>query len=610
MLYEFGPFVLDSVQHVLARDGEKVPLTPKTYDLLLLLVEQSGKLHTKDELMKALWPDSFVDESNLTQQISTARKALGQKAGEDQYIVTVPSRGYRFAAAVSVKEAVRAAPATRPAAPRWMIGAGVAALATLAAVWVLGRGMLKARPAAPRSLAILPFQSLKADPGSEFLGFSLADAIITRLDYVSSLTVRPSSAVERYRTGGAIDIPKIAAELKVDTLLTGNYLRDGEDLRITSQLVDVRTQGLLWKDEYNLKFDRLLMLQDNVAREIVKGLRLSLSPVEAQNLNPGKPIAPLAYEYYLRGVDLYSREQFPLATEMLRKSIEIDGNYAPAWAHLGRSLTASASFELGGRDQYAKAQEAYEKAMALLPASIEARIYTANLFTDTGRVERAVPLLREALKTNPNHAETHWELGYAYRFGGMLKESEAECERARQLDPGVKLGSSALNAYLYQGRYDDFLRSLPGGTESSLILFYRGFAEYHLNRREEAAKVFDAAFAEHPSMLQARVGKALSHGIRKEPERGLGILRDTEQRIAERGVGDPEALYKVAQAYAQLGDRNSAIRVLRQSIEGGFFPYSYVASDPLLESARGESEFAKVLALARRRHEEFRRTFF
>lgn len=612
--FEFGPFVLDTLQHTLLRGSEPIPLTPKTYDLLLLLVENSGRMITKDELMKALWPDSFVDESNLTQQVSMARKALGQKAGEDQYIVTVPARGYRFAAAVKERSATSAAPgeSVQPVAPlrqpshsmqRLFAIAGVVLIGVLVAAWLLSRGTVRATP---RSLAILPFQNLKGDAGNEFLGFSLADAIITKLDYVSALTVRPSSAIERYRKGD-IDIPRVAADLHVDTLLTGNFLREGDDLRITSQLVDVRTQNLLWKGAFDLKYDRLLTVQDRVAREIVKGLQLSLSPIEARNLDSGRQIEPLAYEYYLRGVDLYSREQFPLAIQMLRKSIEIDSSYAPAWSQLGRSLTASASFELGGRDEYAEAQQAYEKALALMPASIEARILTGNLYTDTGRVERAVPLLREALKTNPNHAEAHWELGYAYRFGGMLKESAAECERARALDPGVKLSSSALNTYLYLGRYQDFQRSLPTGAESALMQFYRGFAEYYLNHRDQAAKNFDAAFEQHPTLFQARVGKSLSFGIHKEPARGLEILRETESRIAERGVRDPEATYKVAQAYAVLGDVPSALRVLRNSIEGGFFPYPYFASDPLLDSLRQQGEFDKLMTIARDRHESFKR---
>ncbi len=160
-------------------------------------------------------------------------------------------------------------------------------------------------------------------------------------------------------------------------------------------------------------------MQDNVAQQIVKGLELNLSPTEAEKLRPDAPVGAVAYEYYLRGVDLYSRNDFPMAINMLEKSAEIEPNYALTWAHLGRSYTADASFELGGREQYRRAQAAYEKALSLQPAQIETRIYMANLFTDTGRVEQAIPLLREALKTNPNHAEVHWELGYAYRFGGM-----------------------------------------------------------------------------------------------------------------------------------------------------------------------------------------------
>ena len=227
-----------------------------------------------------------------------------------------------------------------------------------------------------------------------------------------------------------------------------------------------------------------------MAQQIVKGLQLSLSPREVESLRPEKPVDPLAYEYYLRGVDLYAQNEFPMAIKMLRRSTAIDPSYSPTWAHLGRSLTANASFELGGRDEYREAQAAYEKALSLQPAPIEASIYMANLFTDTGQVERAVPLLREALKNNPNHEEVHWELGYAYRFAGMLNASVAECERARQLDPGVKLSSSALNAYLYLGRYDRFLQSLPKDNGSALILFYRGFGEYHQKKQEEAAQEF------------------------------------------------------------------------------------------------------------------------
>jgi tetratricopeptide (TPR) repeat protein len=241
---------------------------------------------------------------------------------------------------------------------------------------------------------------------------------------------------------------------------------------------------------------------------------------------------------------------------------------------------------------------------------MEASIYMANLFTDTGKVEEAVPLLREALRTNPNHAEAHWELGYAYRFAGMLQESVSECERARQLDPGVKLHSSALNGYLYLGRYDLFLESLPREDDFAFDEFYWGFGEYYEKNWVLAEKHFDRAFELDPSLLQAQVAAAFSFAIRNQDVKGLKILHDAENKIEERGVRDPEATYKIAQAYAALGDKASALRVLRSSIKSGFFCYPYFATDPLLDSLRHEAGFTRLITTARQRHEGFKRRFF
>lgn len=629
-LFEFGPFVLDTVQHLLSRDGNPITLTPKTYDTLLVLLKNSGRMLSKDDLMKALWPNSYVEDSNLTQQISMLRKTLGESAGEDRYIVTIPGRGYRFAAEVRVlpeagdlgvhdqvsSEIVSEGGAV--AAPlisirRRLMIKGVLAFLALALV-VLGvefyrRQSSTTQASGPRSLAILPFQSLRRDASNDFLGFSLADAVITKLEYVSSVTVRPSSSIERYRNQ-VIDSRTVANELHVEALLIGNFLRDGDDLRITSQLIDVRTDRILWSGTFDLKYDKLLTVQDSVAHEIIKGLTLSLSPLEVERLKPEREISPLAYEYYLRGVDLYALNEFPTAIRMLKKSTELEAGYAPAWAELGRAYTASASFDLGGREEYREAIIAYEKALSLQPALIKAQIYMANLFTDTGLVERAVPLLRDALKTNHNEAEAHWELGYAYRFGGMLRESVVESERARKLDPGVKLTTSTMNSYLYLGEYDKFLASLPSSTDSALILFYRGLSELYKKKPVQAAASFDNAFELRPTLLHARIGKALGFAIRKQEPKGLEIVQEIESTISARGAGDPEAIYKLAQAYATLGDKRSALRVLRNSIEGGFFSYPYIVADPLLLPLKSESEFAQVVAMARQRHQAFKHSFF
>lgn len=460
----------------------------------------------------------------------------------------------------------------------------------------------------PRSLAILPFRNLKQDPATDFLGFSLADAIITKLSYVGALTVRPSSSIDKYRNQ-IIDPKKVAADLNVDTLLTGSFIKDGNDLRITAQLIDVKPDKILWQDTIDLKYDKLLTVQDQVSQQIIKGLELNLSPAEAANLKPDNPINSQAYELYLRGVDFYSLNQFGEAIKMLEKSAALDPNYALTWAYLGRAYTTNASLQFGGREDYGKAQAAYEKAIALNPSLVEARIYMANLFTDTGKVEQAVPLLRSVLQTSPNNAEAHWELGYAYRFGGMLKESVAECEAARQYNPQVKINSAALNSYLYLGEYAKFMQSLPVN-DSVYILFYRGFGEYYLNDSEKAAKDFDRAYERDPSLLPADVGKALSYAIKHDNAGGLELLRQTEARIEERGVTDPEGIYKVAQAYAVLGDKPSAVHMLRHSIGGGFFAYPYFVRDPLLQSLRDDAEFQTLMNQALHRHEQFKASFF
>jgi DNA-binding winged helix-turn-helix (wHTH) protein/TolB-like protein/Tfp pilus assembly protein PilF len=656
MSYEFGPFVLDTIQHALLREGNPVPLTPKTYDTLLVLVQNSGRMLSKEELMKALWPDSFVEESNLTQQVSMIRRALGESPGDPRYVVTVPSRGYRFVAGVrnrtgetprsvlsgspvgsSIGEIDRhngiashagnwgnVAPFPRPlAAPREgkdgktierTIGRIVIFVLLVFALLSIARWLYQWRSQSaqlqvgPRTLAILPLQNLRQNPDDDFLGFSLADAVITKLGYVGALVVRPSSTVQKYRDQ-VIDPQKVATELGVDALLTGTFIREGEDLRITYQLIDGKTDKILGRGTIDLKYDKLLRVQDNVAQRIIKDLELNLSPSEEEGIKADAPVNPLAYEYYLRGVDLHGQHKFPMAIKMLERSTEIDPNYASAWAYLGASYTSDAAFEFGGREQYRRAQAAYERAFAIQPSQLDAQIFVANLLVDTGKVEQAVPLLRDALKTNPNHAAAHWELGYAYRFAGMLNASVAECERARQLDPLVKSNGSVLNAYLYLGEYDKFIASLPEANDSAFFLFYRGFGEYHEKNWDRAAQDFDRAFDINP-YLYTQIGKALSDSISHRNSDGVEILRGVEKKIGERGVGDPEATYKIAQAYSMLGDKAAALRALRRSVEGGFFSYPYLVIDPLLDPLRKEPEFAEILNVSQRRHQAFRNKFF
>ena len=671
-LYEFGDFRLDPSEHLLLRDGEPVSLTPKAFDLLVHLVEHRGRLVSKDQLLKALWPESFVEEANLTVSISALRKALGEKRGATQYIDTIPKLGYRFVARVEaiqrplapINVAIPASGSLQPPSstvatsaingsgnPASAVGeqpepqlfqqvAGLAAraeelgvqltpsttkgksrsprlrIALLAgicvAIFIVGLIAFSrwrrsvADSSAPKRLAVLPFQNLRHDPDTEFLGFSLADAIINQLGYVHELTIRPSYAIQKYR-GDNPDLQQTAKALSVDTLLTGSFVREGDNLRVSYQLIDVRTDRLLRQGTMDLKYQNLLSVQDDVSAQVINALALTLSPSETAQLKSEQPIPPAAYEYYLRGVDLYSQNDFPLAIKMLERSAELYPGYALTWAHLGRSYTASASFNFGGAELYRKAQAAYEKALELDPTLLPARIYMANLLIDTGKVEQAMPFLQQTLQANPNLAEAHWELGYAYRHAGLLDESAAECVKARALDPGVKLTSSAINAYLYLGKYDQFLRSLPPAGDSAFIEFYRGFALYHLGQKEQAAEIMDHAYELDPGLLQTQVGKALADHVRHKDAEGLALMNAAENKVARHAVGDAEAAYKIAQAYSELGDTASAVRVFQHSVEGGFFPYQYFETDPLMAAARQEKEFAQLVQAARQRSQEFRK---
>ncbi len=606
--------------------------------LLTVLLESAGEVVTREELRKRLWSeDTFVDfDHRLAVAVSKLRDALRDSAEKPLFVETVGRRGYRFVGHLESTDSLvdskggvgetplpssrplakgelpRVAPLgpTRPRASRLIFLSSVG-FAVLLAVIVLPKFLhirsVKEHSLSRRSLAILPLQNHGQDPNSDFLGLSLADVLITKLAYVNALSVRPSAAIEKYR-GTAIDLQKVAADLKVDTLLTGSFIRDGDNLRITYQLVDAKTEKILGQGVIDLKYDNLLTVQDKVTSQLISELQLTLSPTEAERLKPEAAVNPLAYEYFLQGLDFHGQHKFPLAIKMLEKSTEIDPNYAPAWAYLGASYTSDAAFELGGREQYRRAQAAYERALAIRPNLLDAQVFLANLSVDTGKVEQAVPLLRDALMTNGNYAAAHWEMGYAYRFAGMLDESVAECEQARQLDPFVKANGSVLNTYLYLGQYQKFLESLPVD-DSSFILFYRGFGEFHEKEFDQASRDFDRAY-ELDATLYTGIGKALSDSIHQRKTEALDLLNGLERKIKDRGVGDPEGTYKIAQAYAVLGDKISAMRALRTSVESGFFSYPYLSRDPLLNDLRREPEFDQTLNTARQRHEAFKSAFF
>jgi TolB-like protein/Tfp pilus assembly protein PilF len=482
-----------------------------------------------------------------------------------------------------------------------LVGAGALAIAGFI---LLRSPRISFEPNQPRTLAVLPFRDLKPDEESRFLSYSLADAIINRLGYVSEIVVRPSSYIVKYRDGD-VDPRVVAKELHVQTVLMGNYIKEGDRLRVSTELVDVASSEVLWHETLDMHYDQLLTVQDQVAENVISGLRLRVLPQEAQRMKQSVPNNPLAYEYFLRAEEGEISNNFHLSMLLFEKSVALDPDYAPAWAKLAQVYGAYASWQGGGPDYMAKSRAAFDKALQLDPDVPHIHTYLAIQMMERGELDQGVLTLREELRRNPNDPQAHWWLTEAYLYGGMLSESIAEGERAMRLDPLVSQGST-FNSYLYTGDHDKFLSSLPVEV-GARTTFYRGLCFLYMRDPSRAAGEFERALALDPSLLHAKYGKAFLYAIQQNPADGLQYLKEIEQ---ETPTDDGEMLYKVAQAYALLGDKHSALRSLRGAIDHNFYCHACFVRDPLLGPIRGEAEYADLLRHALDLHEGFRRRYF
>jgi len=627
----FDQFQLDLQNERLLFNGEPITLQRKAFETLTVLVKNSGRIVSKEEFLQELWPDSFVEEGSLTVNISLLRKALGEGQDGRKYIETIPRRGYRFIAAVrehsptktdqlsnSNSTRVRTGMESNARSVRssWkLIGISLALIIFFFLTLIYGRwistqiGAITSLGKTPRRMAVLPLINLKPDSENEYLSFSLADAITSGLGNIRDLRVQSSSSVHKY-SNRTPDPQEVAKELKVDMILTGTYLKEADDLRITTQMVDGKTGNILWQEKFDLKYKSLLKLQEQVALHVISQMGMSMVSGDISFDRHETSSNPLAYEYFLRGIDHYAAARLPLAIEFFDKAVTIDPDFTRAWDYLGSSYALSASTRFGGRTYYEKAQKAYEQAIALHPERPRTMALQADLFIETNRVEQAVTLLRELINKNPTYPMAYWELSYAYRYAGMLEDSIATSNRMLEVDPNYNLQNAVMSSFLYKGEYGKFKESIPAQTDSAYLIFYRGFASYHEGETSKAIADFDRAYAMDPSLMQAQVGKALSYNLAGKRDEAIRLMQEAEHLSEESGVSDAEGIYKIAQAYAVLNDQPSAIRLLHRSIEGGFFCYPYIYRDPLLKTLSADGRFEKLLAQARQRHEDFKRKFF
>src|SRR5258706_7252782 len=466
-LLAFGPFTFDPNEGVLAKPGERIPLTPKQAQLLTLFLERAGQLVGRDEIVRRLWPDVAISPGNVGQHVFTLRKVLGTAPDGGEYIETETKRGYRFVAPVSRLSAA----GQELEAPAGLLGRttrsrrrrlAFAASTTLAAV-LLATAASRPAPPKTRTFAVLPLGAIRCAPSTQFPGYSRPEEIGSRPAPLPGLRVRAAALASSYRTA-RLDTRAAGRELGAGTLLVGTYAKASDTLRLSFQLVDARDGGILFGDTVSVPYDRLSTAPDLVAEAVARGLRLAgaLPRVAGASSNAA------AYEYYLRGVDVLLNgppDSVRTAIGLLEKATSLDPHHAASWAVLGGTYRLLSQLELVETDVSSRAGEALRRAEQLAPDDPEVLLTLADYRTDSNRVEEAVPLLRRLLRADPDSPRAHWRLSYAYRYGGLLDESLPEAPRARTIGPPLEGGprpeGARAEALLYLGRPPEFIASFP-----------------------------------------------------------------------------------------------------------------------------------------------------
>jgi TolB-like protein/DNA-binding winged helix-turn-helix (wHTH) protein len=464
-LYEFGPFQVDQQKLQLWRQGSPIPLPPKAAEILLVLLARSGETVSKEELMQAVWPDSYVEESNLTQNIFLLRKALGETAQDSGYIITIPGKGYRLVAEVrqagdgetttaadevpAPTEPVAVPAAGPPPAGRlrwlWLLGPGLVLIALVAAmVW---HRQQRARPQAPPErvmLAVLPFENLTGDPGQEYFSDGMTEEMIAQLGELDPqhLGVIARTSVMHYKNGKP-SLEQIGRELGVQYVLEGSVRRDADKVRITAQLIQMKDQSHLWSRRYDRELKSTLALQSEIAQQIAGEIQLALGRDKfALATEPPRRSSTSyeAYDLYLRGRYFWNKrtaDGFQRAIDYFQQAIAKDPGYAQAYAGLADCYVLEAAFSgVPPAELMQKARAAATKALQLDEGLAEAQtslaLITENYDWDWPAAGKAY---RRAIELNPNYPTAYQWYAEYLTWLGRFDEASRASERARELDP-------------------------------------------------------------------------------------------------------------------------------------------------------------------------------
>jgi serine/threonine protein kinase/Tfp pilus assembly protein PilF len=454
--------------------------------------------------------------------------------------------------------------------------------------------------AAKNTIAVLPLQNTNGDISVEFLRFALADEIANVLTYTRSLDVRPSSSTQKYAASN-VDPEQAGRQLHVATVLTGHFLKQGDNLLVTLEAIDVNHDRLLWQTSLTTPAQDLIALQGEMTAQVRQGLLPTLGVTGGPAETGTRPKNPEAYDFYLHSVALpHDPGANKDAIAVLEHVVQLDPNYAPAWEQLGLRCYFDATYSDGGEVMFQRSNEAYERALALDPdLSVAASQLIANR-VERGELGKAYEAARALVKRRPESAQAHFALSYVYRYAGLLERSTKECDAALALDPGNYTFRSCAWAFMELGntsRARDFVRLDAGSEWAAYVLPSILLREGKIAEAKEAVKQMSTAPRYHRDLLEAC--------LQLRPASELDRIAQ-ELETNQAAEADPEILYYEGALLGYCGKRQAALNLLQSAVERNYCAYSNIVSDPLLAKLRADPGIDKVLTSGRECQEAVR----
>jgi TolB-like protein/DNA-binding winged helix-turn-helix (wHTH) protein len=591
------------------------------------LLEKPGEIVSREELRRQLWPaDTFVDfDDGLNTAVKKLRDTLGDSAEQPRYIETIPRRGYRFIGELEEPKGSAAGPLqssqTEHASTQEIVQhrrrsirlfLGFVSVAGVVLGILILRSLFSSPPAKIQSIAVLPFANLTGDPAQDYFADGITDALTTSLAQLQGIRVISRTSAVHYKSSNE-KLPEIARELGVEAAVVGSTSRSEGVVHINAQLIYAPSDKHIWARAYEGPPSDLSRIESEIANDIA----LRIGTAGAALLSRPVAVNSEAYDLYLRSAPYYGlerREANDHAVELLEKSVELDPQFAAAYAALGTAYRVRAfSVEVNDPKWGEKANAAITKALSLDPNLAEGYVSRGYLLWSRANgwaVERAVTDYKHALELNPNLAEAHHQLANVYNHIGLLNKADAEIRTAVKIDPlntGIRF-RTGINL-LYQGKYEESIVEMHDSEKffPGLWAFQTSFALQHLGNRQEAEERVSRMLKSMPTdpggsltSIQALVAAEAGDAPRAE--------RKIQEAVAKgRGYQHFHHVgYAVASAYALLGKREEALQYLRIAADDGFPCYPLFEHDTNLDHLRNDPRFLSFLAEQKKQWEYFR----